>query len=129
MPYCGVLKTNHCHIGKLTIVALGPLTNLAMAVKLKPEIKTYIKEIYILGGNMDGLGNTTAAAEFNFYVDPESAAICLDSYPPCKLIILPWETALKATSTLVRKKYTLFKTFVIITFANYHCMAINSTGI
>jgi len=42
-------------LGKLTIVALGPLTNLAMAVKLKPEIKNYIKEIFILGGNMDGM--------------------------------------------------------------------------
>ncbi|ODM89447.1 hypothetical protein Ocin01_17233 [Orchesella cincta] len=93
--------------GKLTIIALGPLTNLAMAIKLKPEIKGYIKEVFILGGNMDGLGNTTSAAEFNFFVDPEAAAIVVNSYPPCPLIILPWEICLTATSTYAFRTETL----------------------
>ncbi|CAG7713917.1 unnamed protein product, partial [Allacma fusca] len=44
----------------LTILSLGPLTNLATAVRLKPEIKNWIKDLYILGGNYKALGNTTA---------------------------------------------------------------------
>ncbi|CAL8109770.1 unnamed protein product [Orchesella dallaii] len=94
-----IIRLAEQYKGKLTIIALGPLTNLAMAVKIKPEIKGFIKEVFILGGNMDGLGNATPSAEFNFLVDPEAAAIALDSYPPCPLIILPWEICLTATST------------------------------
>lgn len=100
-----IIRLAEEHKGKLTIVCLGPLTNLAMAVKLKPEIKTYIKELFILGGTFNGQGNATAAAEFNFFCDPEAAFMCIDSYTPkCKTTLLPWETCLKATSTMVITK-------------------------
>lgn len=69
----------------------------------------YGKYFYVI---LIGLGNSTAAAEFNFYADPEAASICIDSYPPCRLTILPWETGLKAASTYVGdNKYLYFSCY------------------
>ncbi|MBI3507389.1 MAG: nucleoside hydrolase [Proteobacteria bacterium] len=62
--------------GSVTICALGPLTNVAMALRLAPDIGPRIRELSIMGGALS-LGNMTPAAEFNFYVDPHAAAIVL----------------------------------------------------
>jgi purine nucleosidase len=59
--------------GTVTLCALGPLSNIAMALRLAPDIAIRIAEIVVMGGAM-GLGNMTPAAEFNFYVDPHAAA-------------------------------------------------------
>ena len=58
----------------VTLCALGPLTNLALAIRLAPDILPKIARIVLMGGAM-GLGNMTPAAEFNIYVDPHAAAI------------------------------------------------------
>lgn len=58
--------------GELTILAQGPLTNIATAVVREPSLPQKVKALYVMGG---GLGNITPAAEFNFYVDPEAAKI------------------------------------------------------
>jgi inosine-uridine nucleoside N-ribohydrolase len=57
----------------VTIVALGPLTNLARVFLRDPELASLVGEIVISGGTVSGPGNITAAAEFNIYCDPESA--------------------------------------------------------
>lgn len=62
----------------MTIVALGPLTNIAMLLQLYPEVKSSIKEIVMMGGGIDR-GNVTPYAEFNIYADPEAAKIVFDS--------------------------------------------------
>ena len=62
----------------VTLCPLGPLTNIALALRMKPEIATRIKRIVLMGGAMN-LGNITPAAEFNFYVDPHAAAIVFGS--------------------------------------------------
>lgn len=64
--------------GMLKIVALGPLTNIAMVLRKYPEIKNLISELVIMGGSC-GYGNDTAAAEFNIYCDPEAAKIVFES--------------------------------------------------
>lgn len=103
-----MIRLAETYKGRLTIIALGPLTNLAMAVKLKPEIKSFIKEIYVLGGNSEGIGNMTVSSEFNFFVDPEAAHIVLKNFNLCPVYILPWETCMRsAASTHVR--YVLVK--------------------
>ena len=62
--------------GSVTLAALGPLTNVAMALRLAPEIADAISQIVVMGGAL-GLGNMTPAAEFNFFVDPHAAQIVL----------------------------------------------------
>ncbi|CAG5073783.1 Similar to IUNH: Inosine-uridine preferring nucleoside hydrolase (Crithidia fasciculata) [Cotesia congregata] len=84
---------------QVSVVCLGPLTNVALAVKIYPEILESVKDFFIMGGNSAGQGNTTAQAEFNFYADPESIYILLqcNSKP---LWLFPWETCLKSTITM-----------------------------
>ena len=58
----------------ISLVPVGPLTNIAMAIKLEPRIVERIPETIIMGGGHDR-GNTTVAAEFNIWVDPEAARV------------------------------------------------------
>ncbi|MCF6326467.1 MAG: nucleoside hydrolase [Devosiaceae bacterium] len=73
---------------EITICALGPLTNIAMALIREPQIAKKIKEIVLMGGGHFEGGNITPAAEFNFYVDPEAADIVLRSGVPITMIPL-----------------------------------------
>ena len=57
---------------------IGPLTNIALLLKVYPEVKPQIKEIVLMGGSVTR-GNKGVMAEFNIYVDPEAAKIVLDS--------------------------------------------------
>jgi inosine-uridine nucleoside N-ribohydrolase len=60
--------------GELTLVALGPLTNLAIALNVEPELPELLRSVVVMGGAFTVPGNTTPAAEFNILVDPEAAA-------------------------------------------------------
>lgn len=66
----------------VALCALGPLTNIAMALVKAPEIAPRIKEIVMMGGAYFEVGNITPAAEFNIYVDPEAADVVLRSGIP-----------------------------------------------
>jgi len=74
------------HPGEVTILALGPMTNIALALRLKPEIETKIKRIVFMGGNLKVGGNASTSAEFNFWFDPEAARIVLRSRIPQKVM-------------------------------------------
>jgi purine nucleosidase len=65
--------------GTITLCALGPLTNIAIALVKAPEIAGRIGELVIMGGACFELGNVTPAAEFNMHVDPQAAAIVFGS--------------------------------------------------
>ncbi|HEY5796150.1 MAG TPA: nucleoside hydrolase [Bosea sp. (in: a-proteobacteria)] len=65
----------------ITLCLLGPLTNLALAFRLAPDILPKVKRIVLMGGAI-GLGNMTPAAEFNIHVDPHAAAIVFDCGRP-----------------------------------------------
>src|SRR5271168_4853776 len=71
--------------GEITIVAVGPLTNVALALRADPELAGMIPAIVIMGGSLSG-GNITPAAEFNLYVDPEAARIVFDSNIPLTVV-------------------------------------------
>jgi inosine-uridine nucleoside N-ribohydrolase len=71
--------------GQLEIVTIGPMTNMAMCLLRYPNIKSLIKRITFMGGAMIG-GNTTLAAEFNIYADPEAAKIVFESGIPLTMV-------------------------------------------
>ncbi|XP_042273476.1 inosine-uridine preferring nucleoside hydrolase [Thunnus maccoyii] len=75
---------------QVSLVALGPLTNLALALRLDPCFPQKLKDLYIMGGNMEGKGNVTLCAEFNFAMDPESAYIVLEEFL-CPTHLASWE--------------------------------------
>jgi len=78
--------------GQVTILAIGPLTNIAMAMRMEPAFAGNVKQLVIMGGAIasqpDGGGNHTPNAEFNFYVDPEAAQVVLRSGIPIVLSTL-----------------------------------------
>jgi pyrimidine-specific ribonucleoside hydrolase len=68
----------------VTLVATGPLTNVALLLRAAPALRDRIGAISLMGGSL-GAGNTTAAAEFNIWADPEAAAIVFDSGIPIRM--------------------------------------------
>ena len=71
--------------GEITLVAIGPLTNIALAIRQEPCIVENVKEVFIMGGAIRHEGNTTPLAEFNTYVDPHAAHIVYHSGMPITL--------------------------------------------
>ncbi|ADD40364.1 nucleoside hydrolase [Stackebrandtia nassauensis] len=67
--------------GEVTLIALAPLTNVALLLRMYPETAAALGNVMVMGGSV-GAGNTTAAAEFNIWQDPEAAAIVLSSGVP-----------------------------------------------
>ncbi|MHC4521202.1 MAG: nucleoside hydrolase, partial [Planctomycetota bacterium] len=65
------------HPGQVTVMPVGPCTNLAIAIRMAPEIIPLIKRVVYMGGAFDVPGNTTPAAEFNWWFDPEAAKIAV----------------------------------------------------
>ncbi len=74
--------------GEITLVAIGPLTNIALAIRQEPRILEALKELIIMGGAIRHEGNTTALAEFNTYVDPHAAHIVYHAGIPTALVPL-----------------------------------------
>jgi purine nucleosidase len=60
--------------GEITLVATGPLTNIALAVRREPRLADWVRDFVVMGGSA-GRGNTTPAAEYNMWADPEAAAL------------------------------------------------------
>jgi purine nucleosidase len=74
--------------GEITLVAIGPLTDVALAIRQEPRLVEAIKELIIMGGAIRYEGNTTALAEFNTYADPHAAHIVYHSGVPITLVPL-----------------------------------------
>ncbi len=73
-----IAETLRAHPGQVTVVAVGPLTNLATAIERDPELAGQAKQFVVMGGAWSG-GNVTPAAEFNIHADPEAAQAVLES--------------------------------------------------
>src|SRR6266481_1709473 len=71
--------------GEVTLIPIGPLTNIATALKLDPELAGMVRGIVMMGGSLSG-GNITPVAEFNIYVDPEAARIVFQSGVPITMV-------------------------------------------
>ncbi|MCI8523254.1 MAG: nucleoside hydrolase [Lachnospiraceae bacterium] len=83
--------------GDIILIPVGPLTNIAMALRIEPRIADKIQSIMIMGGGYREV-NITPSAEFNFWVDPEAAKIVIDS--GCDITIVPLDATHKAVLSL-----------------------------
>jgi purine nucleosidase len=61
--------------GELTLACIGPLTNVALALEREPDLNDLLDSVWVMGGNVNCLGNVTPAAEYNFWVDPDAAKL------------------------------------------------------
>ena len=89
-----IVRLARAHPGELTLVALAPLTNLALALRLDPQLPSRIARLVIMGGAVTGRGNTRhVPAEFNIGFDPEAAHIVFSCWPAFDLV--DWEACLR----------------------------------
>jgi purine nucleosidase len=77
--------------GEITLVTLGPLTNIAMALLRDPSFASKVKQCVVMGGTGRGHGNVTPVAEFNIWADPDAAKIVFDSGIP--LTMVGWDVS------------------------------------
>ena len=81
-----IIRKTRDHPGELTLVALGPLTNLARALQREPKLVRWTKELVVMGGAFEVPGNVTPHAEFNTFNDPEAAQVVFSSGIPTTLV-------------------------------------------
>lgn len=94
-----IIQMVHAAPHEITLVPVGPLTNIALAVERDPSIVPLVKEVVLMGGSISG-GNVNAAAEANIYNDPEAAQIVFDAGWPLTMVGLD-----VANKTLFTKKH------------------------
>lgn len=128
-PTCSILKENAINAmydkimsnsGKTTIMAIGPLTNVALLLKMYPDVKNKIEEIVFMGGTLTR-GNKGVLSEFNVHIDPEAAYIVIHSginVVMCgldigwKALILPEDSEqIKKQNRTGEMVYALFKRY------------------
>jgi purine nucleosidase len=85
-----ILDYANLYPGEINIVTIGPLTNLALAVSIDPNLPQKFKRVLVMGGAVHAEGNRKITSEFNVWCDPEAAYIVFDRFPCIEL--LPWET-------------------------------------
>ncbi|HKZ19612.1 MAG TPA: nucleoside hydrolase [Acidimicrobiia bacterium] len=88
-----ISSTINQHPGEITLVTLGPLTNVATALIREPSLASKVIECVIMGGTGHGPGNVTDNAEYNIWVDPEAATVVFESGMPIKLV--GWDISCK----------------------------------
>ena len=88
-----ILRLSHEHAGRLLLVALGPVTNVALALRLDPTLPARVARVVVMGGAVTCHGNITPAAEFNVYFDPEAAHVVFSAFPRVELA--DWEAVMR----------------------------------
>ncbi|MBD3306496.1 ribonucleoside hydrolase [candidate division KSB3 bacterium] len=114
--------------GDITLIPIGPLTNIAMAMLQEPRIIPKIPQIVLMGGAM-GMGNVTPSAEFNIYVDPEAAKVVFESGVPVVMLGLDVThsalltpdhlAAIQAHGTPLTEVFSGLLTFYLNRFASF----------
>lgn len=88
-----ILRLAREHEGRLLLVMLGPLTNLALALRLDPGLPGRVGRLVVMGGAVTGQGNTSIPAEFNIAFDPEAADVVFRAFPMAEVV--DWEAVLR----------------------------------
>ncbi len=81
-----IIDTIRCFAGEITLVTLGPLTNVAVALTRDPSLASMVNECVVMGGIGLGHGNVVPAAEYNIWVDPDAAKIVFESELPITMV-------------------------------------------
>src|SRR5579884_292611 len=89
--------------GALTLVTLGPLTNVALALLKEPRIATAVQRVVVMGGAANTAGNVTPAAEFNIWADPEAARIVFRAGMPLTMVGIEISRAARWTPEEIRE--------------------------
>lgn len=84
-----IIDNIHSAPGEITLVTLGPLSNIAAALLKEPKIASEVKDAYVMGGAANVVGNITPSAEYNIWCDPEAARIVFQSGIP--ILMVGWE--------------------------------------
>ena len=92
-----MIRLSHIHAGRLAVCMLGPLTNLAVALKLDPTLPQRIDRMVVMGGAVTGQGNTTPTAEFNIGFDPEAAHLVFEAFAAADRLVevADWEAVIR----------------------------------
>ena len=126
-----IIDTVNENPNDITLVTLGPLTNIALAMQKDSSISKKIKHCYVMGGTSNGTGNVSAAAEYNIWVDPEAAKLCFDS--GMNITMVGWDNSYKyamlkeeeiedlrsLNSKLADFSVDIQKTLIDLTFTTY----------
>jgi purine nucleosidase len=96
-----IQKTVRKYPGEVTLIAIGPLTNIATALNSDQELAPMVRSLVVMGGSLSG-GNITPAAEFNIYVDPEAARVVFHSGIPITMVGLDVTRKTSLTSEHLR---------------------------
>ncbi|XP_012259071.1 pyrimidine-specific ribonucleoside hydrolase RihA-like isoform X2 [Athalia rosae] len=104
-PSTTLIQTKHAVIamidlvkeypGEVTLLALGPLTNIALAIRMYPEFLEKLQQLIVMGGSTEGRGNMKPSIEFNFFADPSANHIVLSSASK-PITLVPLETTKRA---------------------------------
>ncbi len=88
-----IIRLSKQYAGRLLLVTLGPLTNLALALRLDPALPARIGRLVVMGGAVTGQGNTSVPAEFNIAFDPEAADVVFRAFP--RFDLADWEAVVR----------------------------------
>jgi len=103
-------QSTYGHPNGVSLVCVGPMTNIAVLLLQYPEVKHLIKQIVLMGGSI-GLGNITPSAEFNIYVDPEAAQIVFKSGLPVVMVPLEVTHTVRADEAVISALNTINSPF------------------
>jgi purine nucleosidase len=89
-----ILRLSHEHAGRLVLIALAPLTNIALALRLDPTLPQRVARFVIMGGAVTGRGNFEhVPTEFNIGFDPEAAHVVFSQWP--EFVLVDWEATVR----------------------------------
>lgn len=95
-------------LGNVSIINLGPTTNIALAISLDDNFMKRVNQIYQMGGSVQGVGNTAPNVEFNFAADPESNFLMFNSSKKSQITLYPWENSVDTIIPMVNSFFFLF---------------------